>query len=611
MEFYGLSMEKKIELTPKQKKIVEGKGKFVVKACPGSGKTFTIAARIANLLSERQNDYLAIAALSFTNVACSEIQHKLETNFNIKTPLPWPHFIGTIDSFINNYIFLPFGHLIMGCQGRPELVGAPVSYWSEYDIMLRKYYKSGSEWKISVRDPNEYFDKVTFNKEDEIIPIYSMDFFPFSWGKIRKKDGNYRKDVEEIINTKKVILKEGKAIQADANYVSLKVLSKYERILKNLSNRFSHFMIDEAQDTTDVQMEIVNLLENNGANELVLIGDPNQAIFEWNTAKPELFEKKYSEWDNSADYEINENHRSSKLICKCTNKLLEIAENNSVNNGVKDYPFKPQIVIHKEGYDKKIITEIVNAFLKSCSENNITISQDNVAILYRSHSVGEWLEIPNPSKRETPWKNGNYFVRDIVYGKYLIDNYTFDKGFNNVERGYHKYSYGNKTDVSKKYIDTEIEKVGYKEYRNNLFKFFDLLPTTKNIKLNEWIFNTNKLLLQNQFSSKLVVENNKANITIDELFGNSMKVKEFNYYVGTIHSAKGKTFEAVLLLLSKHAGSSQYKNILFPQRNKALSEFQREELRNIYVAITRPRKILMLAVPETDEVIWKEKFGLT
>ena len=114
--------------------------------------------------------------------------------------------------------------------------------------------------------------------------------------------------------------REGYATQADANYFAVKILEKYPTIAKALVARFNEFIIDEAQDTTEVQMRFLDLLIENGLNEVILIGDPDQAIFEWNNAKPELFIQKYNDWkDNSI--ELDENRRSSQIICNFTANL--------------------------------------------------------------------------------------------------------------------------------------------------------------------------------------------------------------------------------------------------------------------------------------------------
>ncbi|MFO8067361.1 MAG: UvrD-helicase domain-containing protein [Bacteroidales bacterium] len=74
-------------LSKKQKDILNyGKGEVVVKACPGSGKTYSVAARISRILHNKIFSRKGIAALSFTNVACNEIESKLAEDFNIQVP---------------------------------------------------------------------------------------------------------------------------------------------------------------------------------------------------------------------------------------------------------------------------------------------------------------------------------------------------------------------------------------------------------------------------------------------------------------------------------------------------------------------------------------------
>ena len=73
--------------------------------------------------------------------------------------------------------------------------------------------------------------------------------------------------------------------------------------------------------------------------------------------------------------------------------------------------------------------------------------------------------------------------------------------------------------------------------------------------------------------------------------------------MGTVHSAKGETYESVMLVLKKSDGKRRnYVNTL----EQNLGEY--EELRIIYVGITRPRKILVLAVPDESIEPWRAKF---
>ena len=99
-------------------------------ARPGTGKTHTVTHYCIDLANEWQNHHRSwqgIAVLSYTNVAKREIERRVSENKTGYELLGFPHYIGTLDSFINNHIFLPFGARILGCESRPTLVGEPFS----------------------------------------------------------------------------------------------------------------------------------------------------------------------------------------------------------------------------------------------------------------------------------------------------------------------------------------------------------------------------------------------------------------------------------------------------------------------------------------------------
>jgi len=192
-------------LSPTQWEIVFNKsGKFVVRACPGSGKTYCVSARLARLVSEWKEGYSGIAAVSFTNVAWKEIEKNFKEEFSLNQSISFPHFLGTIDSFINQFIFLPFGHLVMKCNKRPTLVGEPYGSWI---------------WRNFDRDPNQYFDKCSFDVNGELIPIAQAQSFQFSWKK--NKNGDLNGHVKNLLKAKHVLVALGYANQSDANYFAM------------------------------------------------------------------------------------------------------------------------------------------------------------------------------------------------------------------------------------------------------------------------------------------------------------------------------------------------------------------------------------------------------
>ena len=106
------------------------------------------------------------------------------------------------------------------------------------------------------------------------------------------------------------------------------------------------------------------------------------------------------------------------------------------------------------------------------------------------------------------------------------------------------------------------------------------------------------------------IDKSKGNVSFDDLFVAELPSKPaIPYRFGTVHSVKGETFEAVLLFLNeKAANNSLYKNLV---KAKSISYKGKEELWIVYVAITRPSRILVIAVPSSDDKLgWEEKLGI-
>jgi superfamily I DNA/RNA helicase len=385
----------------------------------------------------------------------------------------------------------------------------------------------------------------------------------------------------------------------------LKLLKKYPFILKGLARRYSHLIIDEAQDTTDIQMEIIELLDGAQQENIIFIGDPDQAIFEWNTADAALFLKKYND-QNYFNIELDENRRSSTIICSVLNKMVGSTTESIAD--VKDDVNQPDV----KGYDKNdkdSIQQIKNDFLAKCTELEITHKKS--AILFRGKSFGEeHFELAVDKTSDNPWVSKHYHVKDIVHGKFLMEKGEFRKSLKLLERSYYKCLNPDLRYVSKSFLQKQIEQIGFREYREKLFRFINLLPSTTSKTLIEWIIETNSVFIQKGFN-QLLVKRNKSKFLIKELFY-KVETSDLSYNLGTIHSVKGQTFDATLLFLKKKA-IKNYSTVLANNYNE-LDEAKRrkdmEELRLVYVACSRPKRLLWLAVPNEDINIWKDYMGL-
>ncbi|MCK5111817.1 MAG: ATP-dependent helicase [Arcobacteraceae bacterium] len=561
-------------LSDEQREVLKANGKFVLRACPGSGKTFTVTAKLEDLLNSWSSNYQGIAALSFTNVAWKEIQKNLIDN---DISFRFPHFIGTLDSFINRHIFLPFGHLVMGCVNRPELVGEPYGSWS-YPILGKGYLAYF-----------QYFDLFSLDIHDCLINIGDTTscFFGSKWEQVGHTNN--------ILKAKNELFKKGFATQSDANFFALKILENYPEIAQSLVSRFPYFIIDEAQDTTEIQMAIIDKLVENGLEEIILVGDPDQSIYEWNFAKPDLFIQKYEDWDSAI---LNDNRRSSQTICNHTYYLSSL---DTCSTSVACQPeIKPEIII----FDKNAVNDTIDYFIETCTNNGIEINEQNVAVIFRSNSFIDLIKGTTSvgfGVNTNVWATGDYWTKDIVRGKYLYDNGDYITGFKTVKYGLIKFLSKSKS-VTKEVIESLLEDIDMDllRFRTEVYKFIDSLPDTRNISIRDFITAIN----ENNEGFNLALKE-ATSLTVCELFRDITTQEHKNCRIGTIHSVKGETFEATLLLLK--TGVSTHYTTMIKEGNYHLVE----EMRNVYVAITRPRQLLVIAVPnEKHKIAWERVLNI-
>ncbi|MCK4646977.1 MAG: ATP-dependent helicase [Candidatus Aminicenantes bacterium] len=575
--------------------INEKSGRFAVRACPGSGKTFSVAARLNRFLKKWEHAHQGIATISFTNVAWKEIEKYLQSDFGVEFP-GYPHFLRTIDSFINTYIFLPFAHLVMGCQERPVLCGPPIDnyepighppyFWNSYQCYRR--------CKL-----NDF----SFNSNDEFIKIKKNTVIT---------ECRYNQHMP-CLTYKKRFNESGYATQHDANYFALQVVKKYPSIAEALAIRFPVIMIDEAQDTSSVQMEIINSLINKGLKELMLIGDPDQAIYEWRTAEPALFIQKFEEWvDNST--ELHENKRSSQKICDFVSVISSYENMSASNEEVAAFEQAPEIW---EYQNEDELQELKEKFIEHCKE--LGIKEKDIAILTRGREIlNKIVAGTETTYGISPWKDGSdedkrlsYLTIGLAKSRYLYDKGNYKNALKYLEREYWKWLYNQSickpSDLREKY-----EEVGLSNWRSDLFEMIVSMPKS-DCSLSQWILDANNKIqsFDNLKNVELKIKRNSrscnySNLTFDETFGRkqlSSNVDEC--FLGTVHSAKGETFEAVMLVIKKNDGNrKKYSNTL----EENIKDY--EELRIIYVGMTRPCRVLVLVVPSQSVNIWKTKFNI-
>jgi len=385
----------KFEITPENDKYVKSRGKIILNACPGSGKTSAIAYKLTLLAEECETQYgkySGIACLSFTNVAKDEISTKFE-KLSSRT-LSYPHTVSTIDSFINKYITLPFYYLLKYKSERPTILNSVT-----------------------------FLDKMNLgwfpNKRNQPLSVsYKPSLLKFEIDGTITWDGNplNTKIVEPIVfkkfahKFKKWQLENGFLNNDDSTFIALQLLKNFPQIGKDLVARFPYIVIDEAQDTSELQYKIFDELIKSGLQNMEYIGDPYQSLYEFRKARPDLFIQRYEDKINWTAYELSSCRRSSQKIIDFYQIFRKRKEKQITS-------------ICKLGTDKtvKIIKYDDDALDSLVTEYTSYIDTDlSYQILVRGSSHLEMFGIKQT--HENPWKNE--IAKDIVLSAY---NYEVGK----------------------------------------------------------------------------------------------------------------------------------------------------------------------------------------
>lgn len=283
----------------------------IVRACPGSGKTWLVAELIRRELANADRAPSGIAALSFTRVAGQEIRAALARE------LGHPHFVGTLDSFFLRHVLRPFLPKVFSGLRAPKLVPAEWSpgRWTKDlpGVNLRPRIEVGGKVRsVPILD-------VAFIGELEGRPEFS--YAPSPWEGPFRVTGD---DAKLILEQKKALWqRKGWVTHSDAAFLAFHVLSHRTRgpvIRREICRKYPLVVIDELQDTGYfLGKSILSLLSEPGFRAL-LVGDPDQAIFEFNGARPDLFDT-FAALEGAQELSLGESLRCSASVAGAAGHL--------------------------------------------------------------------------------------------------------------------------------------------------------------------------------------------------------------------------------------------------------------------------------------------------
>lgn len=558
-----------ITLSDEQKFYVQALGKVILNACPGSGKTTTVAHKLYTLIQNWENNFstsAGIVCLSFTNVAKNEIAEKFKKINGFS--LPHPHLISTIDSFVNTYITLPFAHKIKDIGKRYRIID-DIGY-------LDRIFQSN--WQLMK----------TFKSHLFAFPPSKIDYTisnSYAW------DGHDKSADTEFVKYGKAIktmqINMGLLKTSDSAFFAYNILKQYPRLAKYLASKFPYLIIDEAQDTSEIQHSILEILYSQGLQNIDLVGDPYQCLYQWRDASPKLFLQKFDDPENWKGIYLTENRRSTKKIIDVFSVLRRNTDKAIVPviNSADDLP------LHIIKYDSANYADAIGKYEKLCVDNGFTSNN----ILVRGNTLKNSLL--GKETNYSPWNDSLPYL--LIESRIHLQSNEIKEAIKKIRRiviGLFS------PDISFADLkEKEQELKNDKQTNASIFNLIRGLPSF-DLSLKDWTTQTQQYLkteleLDNEPDFKIRKKNTAGfdkttlNNPVNRYFKKA--ITDNNIPITTIHQVKGMTFDSVFLILSE---DSKGQNISL--KDFVLKEaMPTEKQRLIYVAISRPRSLLCVGVP--------------
>lgn len=136
---------------------------------------------------------------------------------------------------------------------------------------------------------------------------------------------------------------------SDIGKLAISLLKDYPDIASQIKSHFKEIMIDEYQDTNDIQDAFISLIEN---NNVYMVGDIKQSIYRFRNANPSIFKEKYDNYKNNIKgikIDLNKNFRSRPEVIELINSIFNKIMDNEI--GSADYALEHQMVFGNKSYN--------------------------------------------------------------------------------------------------------------------------------------------------------------------------------------------------------------------------------------------------------------------
>lgn len=358
-------------LNPAQRDAVEKtEGPVLILAGAGSGKTRVLTSRMAYLIEDKGVQPANILAITFTNKAANEMRERVEQEIGSDTKDMW------ISTFHSCCV-----RILRKDINRIGYNRSFVIYDSADQITLVKDCLKELNLSDKVFEPRAVISYISGAKDKLQTPK--------EFKHINLSDNRMSK-VADIYALYQDRLKRNSALDFDdLIFKAVELLKSNEEVLDYYRSRFKYIMVDEYQDTSKAQYELIKLLAKEHQN-ICVVGDDDQSIYGWRGADIRNILEFEKDYENVHVVKLEQNYRSTQVILDAANTVIS---NNIERKRKKLWSEK------KEGELIKIQlaeNEVEEADFIADTIAQISTKQSrpykDFAILYRANVQGRSIE---------------------------------------------------------------------------------------------------------------------------------------------------------------------------------------------------------------------------
>ncbi len=584
-------------------------GSILILAGAGSGKTRTITYRIAHMIENIGISPYSILAVTFTNKAAKEMRERVE------------ELVGDVAKACTISTFHSFGMRLL------RMYGKEVGYNSNFTIydtddqkrivkaILKGQNLSINGVKLTERDLVSMISKI--KEQIKTLDEYSV----------------MNKQIVEVYDKYNRALLESNAMDfSDILLNTYKLLQKPE-ILEKVQNKYKYIMIDEYQDTNNLQYKIIDLIARKSSN-LCVVGDENQSIYGFRGANILNILNFENNYNNAKIIKLEENYRSTTTILDAANELIKN------NKSSKDKKLWTQ---NGKGDLIKVLAcdnarDEVSRIIEIIKENHQNgVPYRDMTILYRTNAQSRLFE-EGFLRYNIPHKvfGGISFysraeIKDIIAYLSIIVNPQDELNLQRIinvpkrkvgEKGIEKIiTYARENNLNLLEALSHIKEISGLTVvgKEKLLEMYDIIKELKDLSYTETASYIVQTLIDkikyidyikenysdaearieniDEFKNSILeLENVVGELRLNEYLENVSLIsatddlEEKSDYVKlmTIHNSKGLEFPIVFLV--------GFENEIFPGSRAMFEEKEMEEERRLcYVALTRAEKKLYLS----------------